>query len=110
MITFDFQIQAIGQRQPRFPFRPRCCDAQQGPVCEKGRLVRAYCDTVTVCLNETAIELGSKRTESVSCVTANEFVHLPRRYRNARTRTCLRAQTHGACSKRAVRGEPGIDA
>jgi hypothetical protein len=72
--------------------------------------VQATCDTVTVCLNETAIALGSRRTESVSSVTANEFMHLPRRYRNAQTRTCLRARPHRTCSMRAVSREPGIDA
>jgi len=44
-------------------------------------------DTVTVCLNDTAIELGSRRTESASCVTVNGFMHLPRRYRNTHTTT-----------------------
>ena len=74
------------------------------------RLDLRVCDTVRVCLNETAIALGSRRTESESSVTVNEFMHLPRRDRNARMRTCLRARPHRACSKRAVSCEPGIDA
>src|SRR5689334_15334846 len=82
---------------------PRVCAKRYGGV-------YTYCDTVAVCLNETAIELGSRRTESASSVTANAFKHLRRRYRNVYRRTCLRERPHRACSKRAGSCEPGTDA
>lgn len=87
----------------------QCCEKSAGECAKRGGGVRGSCDRLTVCLNATAIALGSTRTESASSVTANEFMHLPRRYRNAHTRS-LRARPHAVCSKRAVRCEPGIDA
>jgi hypothetical protein len=57
---------------------------------------------LTVCQNETAIELDSRRIENVNSVTANEFAHWRRPCGNARKRTYLRAPPLWTCSTKAV--------